>query len=327
VSAVPCCIDGPLSLLHQNLDVYTASRCTAAGQQAPPSPPPLRHPPPPAPPPLPEPLLPPDSPFPPRPPLRRPPPPPSPRPPSPPPPLPPPSPPAIPTTVAVSLHGPCGYLRANSATTPAAVADGSGSSMPELFLAYNPWDMSSTAEVAAGDTVILRSINTNGFCRLTDVSGLLASLGVSPRPARGNSKPQARASTDTVAWAPLLARLVPVPRQPPPRKSQPPRKPQEPATEDILGGISWLSKPPTQRASISNANAVPFPIPRTAANATNRRRFVAATLLPPSPRGGGLKASRNPVITPSGSLLHTGQQGQVKPAQVSGVGSEGLTPL
>jgi hypothetical protein len=62
--------------------------------------------------------------------------------------------------------------------------------MPELFLAYNPWDMTNTAVIKAGDTFILKSINTGGFCRIANISGLLggqvsASVRRPPEPSAG----------------------------------------------------------------------------------------------------------------------------------------------
>jgi hypothetical protein len=71
--------------------------------------------------------------------------------------------PGVPFTVQTTSPT-AGYVRTDSATSPASTGTGDGTTLPEQFTATNPGSPSSVIE--PGDTAILKSEATGMYCRL-----------------------------------------------------------------------------------------------------------------------------------------------------------------
>jgi hypothetical protein len=96
--------------------------------------------------------------------------------------------PPLPTNKPISIKSGSSYVRTDTTPGAATVGSGSGTSLPEQYVAYTPSNLASTAPVQPGDTAILRSRLTGQFCKLATL----------PSGKQGMVCDQATAATATV---------------------------------------------------------------------------------------------------------------------------------
>jgi hypothetical protein len=62
-----------------------------------------------------------------------------------------------------------GYVQLNSASSPATISSGDGSSVPEQFIVVNPSSPDSVLPILPGQTAVLRSVASGQYCRLSQL--------------------------------------------------------------------------------------------------------------------------------------------------------------
>jgi hypothetical protein len=78
-----------------------------------------------------------------------------------------------PLTIKTSFPS-SGYVSVDNSTSPAYIGSGSGTSVPELFTALDPANASNSARILPGQLALLKSSQTNAFCRLAPAPGSIS---------------------------------------------------------------------------------------------------------------------------------------------------------
>ena len=79
-----------------------------------------------------------------------------------------------------------GYLRVDNTSNYAYVGNGTGTTAPEKFLAYDPRDPSRSLTIGEGDYTLLRNLQTGLWCRLAVYNNSTASSTAPFRPRRAS---------------------------------------------------------------------------------------------------------------------------------------------
>jgi hypothetical protein len=79
-----------------------------------------------------------------------------------------------------------GYLRVDNTSNYAYVGNGTGTTAPEKFLAYDPRDPSRSFSIGEGNYTLLRNLETGLWCRLAVYNTSTASSTAPYRPRKGS---------------------------------------------------------------------------------------------------------------------------------------------